>query len=96
MVSNFGLISIDTTTANTWTSNGGIMGGAFGQQIMWPNYNQQTLQNSYGQLALQNHFLGQAYGIVAELPEKVFKTAKGFLAELREEIDAWHGDILRS
>ena len=32
---------------------------------------------------------------VAELPEKIFKTAKGFLAELREEIDAWHGDCLR-
>lgn len=66
---------------------------------LWQYYPSQLAinnqQNAYGQLAQQAHVFGQAYGIVAELPEKVFKTAKGFLAELREEIDAWHGDCLR-
>ena len=79
------------TSAPTGTTAEGSIWQYYPSQLQ---INQQ--QNAYSQLAQQAHVFGQAYGIVTELPEKVFKTAKGFLAELREEIDAWHGDILRA
>lgn len=87
------LTSTDTTTSAIGTAYGGILGSALGQQIVWPNYNQQALQNAYGQLVQQAQTYGQGFATIT--PEKVFKTVKGFLAELREEIDAWHGDCLR-
>jgi len=85
-----GLLGTATGTTNVYTNQ---LGGA---TTYYPEFNQQAAQNAYGQLSQQAHVFGQAYGIVTELPEKVFKTAKGFLAELREEIDAWHGDCLRA
>lgn len=79
--------SILGTTAGTAVTNIYIP-YAEQQQALGNYYNQQSVMNQ-----LQNAY-GQA--ITAISPEKIFKTAKGLLAELREEIDAWHGNILRA
>lgn len=81
--------SILGTTAGTAATNIYIP-YAEQQQALGNYYNQQSVMNQ-----LQNAF---AYGQgIAEIsPEKIFKKAKGLLAELREEIDAWHGNILRA
>lgn len=72
------------------TTTGNVYGQFIQQQQMAGGYySQHTVMNQ-----LQNAY---AYGqaITAITPEKIFKTAKGLLAELREEIDTWHGNILR-
>jgi hypothetical protein len=73
------------TTSNVYTNS---LGGA---TIYYPEFNQQAVLNQYQNL-LSQVGVGQAIGGAVQ---KAKEKAKGFLAELREEIDAWHGDCLR-
>lgn len=68
-------------TQSTNTVLGGLIGGA-----MSGLGNYQNQQNAYNQLVNINYATVPA-------PAPVRKS-RGFIAELREEIDAWHGDIL--
>jgi hypothetical protein len=82
------------TTANTNSALSQY--NALAQQQMYNPYalnaydiNTSSVQYVYD-CALRS--IGQG---IAAAPEKIVKKAKGLLAELREEIDAWHGNILR-
>jgi len=81
-----GLTGTSATTTNVCTNQ---LGGAM---IYYPDYGQQVVSNQYQNLLIQAG-IGQGIGGAVE---KVKEAAKGFLAELREEIDAWHGDCLRN
>ena len=85
-LNSLGALSQGTTATSTATST-----NVYSQQL--GNYNQYQYDQSVMN-QLQNAF-AYGQGIAAISPEKIFKKAKGLLAELREEIDAWHGNILR-
>ncbi len=73
--------------SSTNTSAGSLLGGAIGGL---GNYaNQENYYTQYSAL-LNSSFVT----IPAPTPTPIKKKAQGFIAELREEIDAWHGDIL--
>jgi hypothetical protein len=90
--------------AFTYGSSAGssLIGSILGSATTTNIYQQQLSnginydQSIMGQL--QSAFAFNQYGqmVAAISPEKILKKAKGILAELREEIDAWHGNILRA
>lgn len=86
-----------TTAASTNAYTDSLAGSTiyYPQQLAIQNYQQYAQQsqlaNAFGNMGA---IIGLGQGIGTAV-EKVKEKAKGFLAELREEIDAWHGDCLR-